>query len=550
MIFAVATTLAALVGPARAAATDPALDAAVDALLAEHVQADGPGAVVGVLKDGAWICRRSLGLADVAARTPLTITTPVYIASTAKQFTAACVLLLARTKKLTLDAKIGTLVDGLPPWGSRVTVRDLVHHRSGIADAYDVALLADLPPERRGNAEAILALIRAQQELDFEPGAEFAYSNSNYVLLGEIVRRVSGETLAEFAQQNLFAPLGMAHTKFAASTDEVPEGAAVGHVLRDGAYATAPKMPHIVGPGALWTTLEDLRLWNENFLTGRVGGKDFGASMISIPDIGTRGSWRPDLGPYAAGLFVGSFRGATTVSHRGGAFGFRSEMVRFPEHGVTVVCVGVAEDFDAPGIARAIAAVVLGEALADEPERAPPTPAAQALFGLWIDATSGTAWGIGARGAEMRASTIGVHVPVVPTADGALVGFATQVPVRFEATADDALRVTIGEAASVTYARARKPGPSALDAAACAGSYRSDALDVTIELASDGERLALVQQDGALARLEPFAQVIDGVWLGGLPNVVGLRFERGADGAVVAATFSAAGARRVRFERR
>ena len=195
------------------------LTARVDRLFAEWGTPGSPGCVLGVIRDGKLIYARGYGLANLEYNLPLTPKSVLNIASVSKQFTAASILLLAQRGALSLDDDIRKYVPEIPAYNAEpITIRHLLNHTSGIRDWYDLMNLAspigDLSVGRPIEDADMLAVIARQKETNFPPGSEYSYSNSGYSLLSVIVKRTSGKTLREFAEANIFAPLGMSHTHF------------------------------------------------------------------------------------------------------------------------------------------------------------------------------------------------------------------------------------------------------------------------------------------------------------------------------------------------
>lgn len=182
----------------------PHIKASSQDVLDGAINADEPGCSAAVGVEGKVIWSGVRGIADLASGAKITTDTVFDIASVSKQFTATAILLLVEAGKLTLDDPISQYVPELPDWAQTVTVEQLMHQTSGIPDY--VALLAARGyqvSDRTIEAEARQALAAAP-ELQFKPGTRFDYSNSNYLLLGEIVHRASGQPLPEFLSAEIF----------------------------------------------------------------------------------------------------------------------------------------------------------------------------------------------------------------------------------------------------------------------------------------------------------------------------------------------------------
>jgi len=339
--------------PAPPAAASDYLEAALDPLFAAWDRDDGPGMTVGVLEEGAFVYLRGFGMADLENGVPNGRETVFRIGSTSKQFTAACIALLVVRGKLTLDTSLADLFPEAPAWAAKVQVRHLVYHTSGIPDYLDLHEKKVFTPVES------LALILREGEPRFPPGSEFEYSNSNYFLLGEIVGRVSGIPLPEFARRELFEPLGMAHTHFHHDHTHVVPHAAHGYARRRGRWKVVDTPLDHVGDGGLFTTAGDLARWAANFRNPVVGGPEWLALM-------TTPGW--DFGPgprgregYAFGLEIrtGTPLGRT-ISHGGSWSGFNAEFLRLPDKNLAVFVLSNCDSAPATRLAWHVARAVAG----------------------------------------------------------------------------------------------------------------------------------------------------------------------------------------------
>ncbi len=323
---------------AAAAQVDDDRAGSVDAIFAEWDKADSPGCVCAVTQNNDLLHAKGYGMANLEHDVPLSPESVFFIASTSKQFTAASVALLALDGTISLDDDIRKYLLELPDFGTPVTVRHLVHHTSGIRDYLNLLPLTGWSDTDFFDNEMVVELISRQRELNFDPGSQYLYSNSGYVLMAEIVRRASGKSLRDFADERIFRPLGMRHTHFDDDFRQNISHRVTSFAQREGGggeFNRLLKEFNDHGDGNLLTTVGDLFRWEENFYDPRVGGRDF------IDLILTRGVLvNGDTISYAFGLIHGTYRGLTTVSHGGGFKGFRTQLLRFPEQhfSVTVLC--------------------------------------------------------------------------------------------------------------------------------------------------------------------------------------------------------------------
>lgn len=314
-------------------------------VLNDAVAPDAPGcsAAVGVEGAVAWVGAR--GVADIATGAEITRGTAFDIASVSKQFTATAILLLADRGQLALDDTLATHVAGLPPWATAVTVGQLMHQTSGIPD-YIERLEDDgyALTDRTTNAD-VLRELATLTELNFEPGTAFEYSNSNYVLLAEIVERVTGQPLSAFLSARIFWPLELAMVLDPA--DPVP-GAAVPYTQADGEYAPVPTAWEQVGDGAIQTAPSQLVRWADNYRTGEVGGRKLlDAQLAGAVETGEGDRYGAGIYEYADG----------TLGHEGTWPGFVTAfgISRDRRTSVAVSCNN--DTYDPTAIAEALARI-------------------------------------------------------------------------------------------------------------------------------------------------------------------------------------------------
>jgi CubicO group peptidase (beta-lactamase class C family) len=191
----------------------------VNALFAEWNKPGSPGVAVGVVHRGKLVYAQGFGEADVETGARIGSQTIFHAASLAKQFTAYAIVLLARQRKLSLDDDIRTYVPEVPDVGKKITIRHLIHHTSGLRDQWALLTMAGWRMDDVITKEHIFNLLRRQKELNFEPGSEFAYSNTNYTLLAEVVSRVGQQPFPDWMHRNVFGPLGMSNTFFTMITN-------------------------------------------------------------------------------------------------------------------------------------------------------------------------------------------------------------------------------------------------------------------------------------------------------------------------------------------
>ena len=360
----------ALAAPARAQRTGTIISA-VDAIFAPWDETGSPGCALGVVEDGEFIYERGYGFANLDWDIPSATDTVFYVGSVSKQFTAAVIALLAEEGTVDLDENIREYFPEIRRYAQPITVRHLVHHTSGLRDIYTLMSLAGIRLEDVFTDEQAIELIAAQRETNFEPGSEYLYSNSGYFLLAQLVERASGKTLREFAEERIFAPLGMEDTHFHDRPSHIVDRRAISYqdsdVDFDNYIATGHREFQVsylgnfdkVGAGGLYTTVRDLLLWDRNFYSGDVGGRPF------LDLIHTRGALNDGSQlTYAFGLTVDEYRGLKTVSHGGSMMGFKAAYLQFPEQRLSVITTCNLGSINPMPLAQQVADVYLEDQLA------------------------------------------------------------------------------------------------------------------------------------------------------------------------------------------
>lgn len=329
--------------------------ARVDKLFAQWDKPDSPGCALGVIRDGKLIYERGYGMANVKNKIPMTSKSLIEIGSMDKQFTATSILLLAQKRKLSLDDDIRKYVPEMPVYARTITIRQLLHHTSGIRDIWNLMFLSGMDIDETGGDKAKLtyeqlglALIARQKATNFPPGDEFQYSNSGYFLLRLIVKRVSGKTLHEFQVANIGAPLGMKHTHFHDNLPKIDPLLATGYTTK-GTSEPCCK-------GGLWSNVDDLLLWDRNFYHKKVGGQAL-QDELHRTGVLTNG----EKLTYARGLRVSEYRGLPTVQHGGESTIYLSMMVRFPQQNFSVVCLCNFESANPSDLAYRVADLFLAD---------------------------------------------------------------------------------------------------------------------------------------------------------------------------------------------
>jgi CubicO group peptidase (beta-lactamase class C family) len=298
----------------------------VDRAFADVDRADSPGCAVALYKDGRIEYERGYGMATLEHDVPITPATVFYVGSLSKQFTAMAAALAMQEGRLSLDDPIVRYLPELPAYASRITVRHLIHHTSGLRDYNTLLSIAGRRGDEAFDNATVLRITARQKALNFEPGAEYLYSNTGYTLLATIVERATNTPFADYAAKKIFEPLGMAVTHFHVDESRVVKGRAFAFFRRGEGFALDTPSNERAGAGGVFTNVRDLLRWDENFYSARVGGRSL------IDQLQTPGKLNDGHTlSYAWGLQVGKYRGLRVVEHSGSLGGYRAHLMRFPD---------------------------------------------------------------------------------------------------------------------------------------------------------------------------------------------------------------------------
>jgi CubicO group peptidase (beta-lactamase class C family) len=334
----------------------PPASAQIDAYL-NGLSAKGElrGAVL-VARHGVVLSAAGYGVADEASSAANTPSTDFRIGSNTKQFTAMATLLLQDRGALRVGDSICLYIDDCPAAWQAVTLQHLLDHSSGIPDYTGF----DNFPSVIGSAVSVSDLIARFKPLPllFPPGSQWSYSNSGYVLLGAVVEKVSGQTYADFLQQNLLVPIGLASTGY--DTNDPPSPAHATGYLSPGTKPVFLDMSEFYSAGALFSHVTDLHVWDEALMAGRIGSAAALEAMWSphIPCPVGGCALATDVG-YGDGWFIAEQSGTRYVYHWGRIDGFRSSNGFYPDAGVVVVVLSNLETTDVWGISTTLGELAL-----------------------------------------------------------------------------------------------------------------------------------------------------------------------------------------------
>ena len=531
----------------QAQAADSVLMRRVDSVFVAWSRTSTPGCAVGVDTGGVPLLRRAYGMANLETATPWTVGTISESGSVAKQFTATALVLLARDGVLSLDDDITRWIPEAKGVGRKITIRHLLTHTSGFPDRY---LLHEAEGRPAGevdhpNAE-VLDVVSRLRNLNFDPGEDYLYSNTGFILAATIVERASGYSLQKFTDARMFRPLGMSSTRWREDHRDVVPG-------RASAYSGNPvagfrndhPFTRVIGSGGLNTTVGDFLKWQAAL---QKGDAPWGAVRDSLERVG-RLNDGTEL-TYALGLTVDRWRGLRRVSHTGSTGGYRAALYRYPDQNVAVALLCNAGAINPGDIASRVSALVLGASLAAvaaEPDAAPvDTAVLSGLAGIYRAPRTGEVMILSLREGRLADSTAG-NATLTPIGSGTFKyrnSARTITVVPGSAGAPAGLVVRAPNTRAVEYQAVERPRLDAAGLAAYAGDYASPELGARYRLVLRSDTLLL---DQGWRGSEPLRAIFrDGFELGS----VGIaRFTRDSRGRITGFEIWAGRVRHLRFDR-
>ncbi len=357
-----------------ATALSATLTSQIDAVFAPWDRPDSPGCAIGLGREGKVEYARGYGMADLEHAVPITASTIFNAGSLSKQFTGLAVAMLIQEGKLSLDDDVRKYLPEMPDYGQPIKLSNLLYQTSGIRDEYALAGMAGVRNSDLLTVSDMLNLIYRQRGLNFTPGSEYYYSNSNYTLLAQIIERVTGQPLAKFAAERIFGPLGLAHTRFLVDPNELVPGRAYGYALAAGGGHLLDMPNHAIpGPSSLQTSVEDLIRWADNYSTGQAGGMDV-VRLATTPGATSNGQ----SANYAFGLGTSTDNNlGLLLTHSGLDGGYASTIAIFPERRVAVALLCNLGTIDTQALLTQAATIYLAGGKASPATSAPapaPTP--------------------------------------------------------------------------------------------------------------------------------------------------------------------------------
>jgi CubicO group peptidase (beta-lactamase class C family) len=524
-----------------------ALERRVDALFTRYTRPGSPGAVVAVMQNGAVELCKGYGLASIELGVPIGRKTRFRIASVSKQFTVTAALLLAGEGKLDLSAPPHKYLPELAPLP--VTIDQMMRNSSGLPDFLELLRLGGHGLDKPARPADLYAACVRNKHLNFAPGSRFLYSNTNFLLLGLTIERLTEQKLGDVLAERIFQPLGMTATMLAADIDKVIPDLATGYLGDDTTgFRRAQHAYPQGGEGGLTSNVEDLLIWSRHFDAPALG-KTLPSQLAAA---------QPLTGGYAnhyrRGVGVGTLRGLETVGHGGLWPGFRTEFLRVPEVDMTVVVIANLGSLDPWRLAHAVAT----EALRDDKRLKPaPAPIGQGeiepIAGAWFNADEPSLFELAWRNDEPVVTQNGLPFALGRRDDSWLGAERGSFEFMLKPGPAGTLAVDLGAGRILSF---KKLGIREAVPAAIAGTYVSADSGATWRIERKGEDFSAHVSGPLIASGAPWpisgvdADTVELATPGNWLNVTQLaRLERDKTGKVEALIVSTGRIKNMRFER-
>ncbi len=331
------------------------LEKTFDELLQSKYKEDAPGVSALVFEKGKVLYRKAFGMANLELKAPMKPENVYEIGSITKQFTAVSILMLMEQDKLSLDDEITKFIPDYPTNGKKITVHHLLNHTSGIRSFTSMGNLSDFNKKDRSPTEIIDYF--KDEPIDFDPGEEFRYNNSGYIILGYIIEKVSGQSYADFITEHIFKPLGMKNSQCGSHTKLIPFRAS-GYSPSAGGYRNADFSSLTVpyAAGSIMSCVDDMLEWHKavrdnNLITSESKAQAFTNTTLN--------NGKPTN--YGYGWMIGDIQDTPSIEHGGGISGYTASGIYVPSEDVYVIVLTNRDGQSPRRSAAKIAAYVLGK---------------------------------------------------------------------------------------------------------------------------------------------------------------------------------------------
>ena len=332
------------------------LETKIDSILdLNNVKELNPGVIISIVRDNKILVNKQRGLANLEYDVPLDDLTVFGVASITKQFTAACIGILSNEGKLDVNDDVRKYIPELNFYSDTIKIKHLLNHTSGIRNHNVLLDLMGYDLNTNGYTNEIIEeLMFKQKGVNNKPGAKVLYSNTNYVLLALIVKRVSKNDLATFAKSKIFNPLGMKNTFYRVNKSKIVKNRAYSYYKVGTGYEKALSLNTCVGAGGLVTNVSDMAKWSLVY-TDKKNPLYFLKDFLTVIEDSLVSE------SCARGVFVSNYKSRRCISHGGRDKGMRSHLVVLPEESLSILVYTNTGGFNAENISYQITDLFIKE---------------------------------------------------------------------------------------------------------------------------------------------------------------------------------------------
>ncbi len=334
----------------------------IDSIFSAVTSKADPGLAVVVRKDGRTVLEQGYGMRDLRSSLPVDVHTNFRLASFTKQFTAMAIMLLVHDGKLGYEDRITDIFPEFPAYGRQITIRNLLNHTSGLEDYEDLLMkqYEGKPWQTIPQIDdaGVLALLEQQTGTRFPPGSKWEYSNSGYVLLSNIVSKVSGRPFRDFLRDRIFMPLKMRNTVvFQYGKNQVADRA-YGYTHDHGVWLETDQSPTsaTLGDGGIYSSVDDLIKWDDALRShSLLTEKEFQPAVTPVKIPGQSSISDKENEGYGFGWFLDTYLSQRRMWHTGGTIGFQTLIERFPDRNLTIIVLANRTDLNPKDLADKVA---------------------------------------------------------------------------------------------------------------------------------------------------------------------------------------------------
>lgn len=479
----------------------------IDSLIPKQVSDSTPGFVLGIVQNGELVFSKGCGLANMAYGIPNDQKMVYNIGSVSKQFLGYAFAMLHVEGELNIDDPVNKYLEDWPTFDQPVTLRHLLSHTSGYREAYTMSNLAgrSIGIDHLSRNEC-LEVVRRQPQLEFTPGSRYTYNSTAWVILAEVFEKVKGQSAEEWITSNILDPLGMDDTQIESYVGEVIQNAAESYGINDEQdYVNEKSNRAIFGAADIFTSVEDLSKWINNYRTAEIGGTEV-KDLFLDPFILNDGS----NSEYALGILNGSYRGLKHYSHTGGHEAFITQLSYYPGPDLGIIIIS---NFGGRG---SISSTKIAELLLDEQmtsKRDTESKAIkikreklEALTGRYLISTLNRTLNLSIVDDVL---TIDGGRTLIPVQQNTFRVSDWDSQIKFETLADETIRLTVGGKNSTTvYTRVKPWNGKIEDLRVFEGDYWSDELETVYHLMVKDEKLTIQHRWLGEIPLEPISDNI------------------------------------------